>query len=155
MFIAATSFYTWSVIFKQCSENWHKITWFKQRWLPKRNYFQVACSILISILPQVTLIPNFPNFCSKCFPIFTHLSSVFIIIMFFHITNLFIPSPLRILRYQRPRFGYLTIICKSWPNLTENPSSWNLDLMSQAWVSFRFICKMPCYHQKSKTFLTA
>ena len=59
MFIAATSFNPPGTIFKQGSDKWQKITWIKYWIIPKRNYFQVACSILIIDLPKVSLIPNF------------------------------------------------------------------------------------------------
>ena len=65
MFIAATSFNPPGTIFKQGSDKWQKITWIKYWIIPKRNYFQVACSILINILPKVSLIPNF-TFSNKC-----------------------------------------------------------------------------------------
>ena len=50
MFIAATSFNPPGTIFKQGSDKWQKIIWI-QYWLqPKRNYFQIAFSILIFII---------------------------------------------------------------------------------------------------------
>ena len=56
MFIAATSFYTWSVIFKQCSENWLKITWLKIQKTTKTKLFS-GCLFHTNILSSL----SFPN----------------------------------------------------------------------------------------------
>ena len=48
--------------------------------LPKRNYFHLACSILkFLFLKSPSFQENF--FCNKCFLIFSHLNSIFILIM--------------------------------------------------------------------------
>jgi len=91
MFIAATSFNPPGTIFKQGSDKWQKITWIKYWIIPKRNYFQVACSILINILPKVSLIPNF-TFSNKCNLIFFHPNSINIIFLFFLVHNFFLLS---------------------------------------------------------------
>ena len=56
MFIAATSFYTWSVIFKQCSENWLKITCLKIQKTTKTKLFS-GCLFHTNILSSL----SFPN----------------------------------------------------------------------------------------------
>ena len=55
---AATSFNPPRGHFQASSNKWQKITWFKYRQIPKRNYFLLACSILIISLPKVSLIPR-------------------------------------------------------------------------------------------------
>ena len=55
---AATSFNPPGAIFKQAVINDKKCTWYKYRQVPKRNYFPLACSILILSLPKVSFIPK-------------------------------------------------------------------------------------------------
>ena len=90
---AATSFNPPRGHFQASSNKWQKITWFKYRQIPKRNYFLLACSILIISLPKVSLIPRTSIFCNKCLYIFIHLSSIFIFIMFIYVFILITPSP--------------------------------------------------------------
>ena len=124
MFIAATSFNPPGTIFKQGSDKWQKITWIKYWIIPKRNYFQVACSILINILPKVSLIPNFT------FSIISTTLSSFILIVSISsscsslsTTSSFYLSK-RIKMIPRVLVGVLYCkLCKDQSKLPESPSS--------------------------------
>ena len=91
---------------------WQKITWLKYWTIPKRNYFQLACSIIIIFtLPKVSLIPSNFTFCNKCLSIFSHLGSILIIIMFFDVFILHQPFLL-----QKDQNWYQ----ESWLGLVQN-----------------------------------
>jgi len=114
-----------------------KLQWLIYRKIPKRNYIQVACSILINnSLPQVSLIPSFFIFCNKCllFPTscwcHPYLHQVLQCLPSHHS---FSPWGSKMIQLVLDRVWF-EFNGKSQSKLMENPSSWNLDLDVQLGV---------------------
>ena len=108
-----------------------KLQWFTYRKIPKRNYIQVACSILINnSLPQVSLIPSFSLSVVSAFFIQLYLNILLNFIMFFNVFLLNIPflhEDQKMIQLVLDRVWF-EFNGKSQSKLMENPSSWNLDL---------------------------